>query len=154
MPIPALLAAPLAEFVVTAGKQLIDSLFPDKIAQAKERAEAEFKLLQLTQTERLTDKANETALALKQIDTNIEEAKSDSLFKSGWRPATGWTCVGGLVYTVIYPLVVWVSNIYSIPTPPTLETDQLYVLLTGLLGLGAYRSYEKTKSKAPKVKAE
>lgn len=145
MALPALIAAPLGELIITAGKQLIDAVFPDTIAQAKERAEAEFKLLQLTQNERLADKANETAIALKQMDTNIEEAKSDSLFKSGWRPGAGWICVTGLAYTVIYPLLVWLANILAVPVPPQLDTEQLYVLLTGMLGLGAYRSYEKFK---------
>ncbi len=149
MALPALIAAPLGELIITAGKQLIDTLFPDKIAQAKERAEAEYKLLQLTQNERITDKANETALLLKQADTNLEEAKSESLLKAGWRPMAGWTCVSGLIYTVIYPLLVWLSSIMQMPTPPQLDTDQLYALLVSMLGLGAYRSYEKNKKVKP-----
>jgi len=93
--------------------------------------------------------AQESTIAAAQSEVNKVEAASDSLFKSGWRPMAGWACVGGLVYQVIVrPLLAWLSAIYSWMPPPSLEMDTLLTLLFGMLGLGAYRSYERVNGKA------
>lgn len=90
--------------------------------------------------------SQESTIAAAQSATNQVEAASESLFKSGWRPMAGWACVGGLIYQVIArPLLTWLSSIYSWMPPPSLEMDTLLTLLFGMLGLGAYRSYEKTR---------
>lgn len=86
------------------------------------------------------------AIAAEQSKTNQIEAASDSLFKSGWRPMVGWVCVGGLAYQLVaQPLITWLSTIYSWMPPPSLAMDTLLTLLFGILGLGAYRTYEKTR---------
>jgi hypothetical protein len=80
-----------------------------------------------------------------QVELNKTEAASPSLFISGWRPATGWVCVGGLVYQVmVRPIVqscinVWTPTYTMVP----LEIETLMTLLFGMLGLGAYRTVEK-----------
>lgn len=141
MPIP----LPIAELVIGVGRDLINRIWPNPIEQAKERAEAEFKLLELTQSERMADKANDTAIALAQSRINEKEAESDSGFKSNWRPAVGWICASGLLYLVVYPFLVWYSNNYGLAIPPPADSEGLMTLLFGILGLGAYRTYEKVK---------
>jgi len=90
--------------------------------------------------------AQASSIASEQSKTNQIEAASDSLLKSGWRPMVGWVCVSALAYQMVFrPLLAWLSGMYSWMPPPTLETDTLLTLLFAILGLGAYRTYEKTK---------
>jgi len=85
-------------------------------------------------------------IASEQSKTNQIEAASDSVLKSGWRPMTGWVCVAALAYQMVFrPLLAWGSAICSWMPPPSLEIDTLLTLLFALLGLGAYRTYEKTR---------
>ena len=85
----------------------------------------------------MSDKAaNENAIA--QIELNKAEAQSGSLFIGGWRPFVGWTCGVGLAYNVI------ISQILSIWFEvPEVDPSLLTPVLTGMLGMGALRSYEK-----------
>ena len=46
-------------------------------------------------------------ISLSQIEVNKEEAKSHSLFVSGWRPAVGWVCVLAMINNFI--LIPYVS---------------------------------------------
>lgn len=82
---------------------------------------------------------------------NLEEAKSDSLFKSGWRPAVGWVCVAGLTYTfVVKPILPWIVALFGVVVVPMpdIPMGDLSVLLCGLLGLGGFRTFEKIRGKA------
>ena len=82
-----------------------------------------------------------------QVQINVEEAKSGSLFKSGWRPAIGWIGVFGLGYHyILFPMLQWVANIWlpDIDTP-VLDSEGLMALVSALLGIGGYRTYEKFK---------
>jgi hypothetical protein len=99
------------------------------------------------------------ATDLAQVEVNKIEAGSSSLFVSGWRPAVGWVGVAGLAYQFLgYPLMQWgwsfLQGMDIIPKgltpPPNLETEQLMVLLSGLLGFGGMRSFEKYKGVASK----
>lgn len=90
-------------------------------------------------------------LAMGQMEINKEEAKSPSLFKSGWRPGTGWLCLAGFAYMVIVrPLVPWVLTVAGLDVPPLppIDTVEIGALLFGLLGLGGMRSAERIKGKA------
>jgi len=129
--------------LIPAVTQILDKVLPDPQAAA----DAKLKMLELAQRGELAQLTAETQLAQGQIDTNKIEAASDSLFKSGWRPAAGWTCVGGLFYQIILrPILGWAAaNLWAWSTPPSLEMDTLMTLLFGLLGLGAYRTFEKTR---------
>ena len=83
-------------------------------------------------------------IAAAQSATNQIEASSDSLLKSGWRPMVGWVCVSALAYQmVVRPLLAWGSLAWEWMPPPSLELDTLLTLLFAILGLGAYRSYDK-----------
>lgn len=145
-PLASILVGPLLEI----GKDLIDRLWPDKVAQEKERAAAELELLRLTQSERMADKANEVALALAQIKVNEEEARSGNIFVAGWRPAIGWCCAAAFFYAFLLgPVLTQVSTAYghSFPLPP-IDMDNMMYVLGGLLGLGGLRTFEKVKGVA------
>ena len=75
-----------------------------------------------------------------QIEVNKVEAAHKSLFVAGWRPAIGWICGFALLYsTIISPLLgIWF-------TVPVVDTSLLTTVLMGMLGLGAMRTFEKTK---------
>jgi hypothetical protein len=86
-------------------------------------------------------------IALGQMEINKAEAQTD-MFRGGWRPATGWTCVFGLAYQfVIQPILPWAVSLFgvSVPPLPAIDNETLMVLLTGMLGLGGMRSWEKSK---------
>jgi hypothetical protein len=82
-----------------------------------------------------------------QMAIDIEEAKSPSLFVSGWRPAVGWICVFALAwYYVLAPFSTWLMSIFKIEsTIPMFETGELTTLLFGLLGIGGMRTFEKIR---------
>ena len=82
--------------------------------------------------------ANE--LAKGQLEVNKVEAAHKSLFVAGWRPSIGWCCSLGLLYHVlIAPIAgIWVEV-------PEIDSSLLMTTMNGMLGLGAMRSYEKTK---------
>ena len=130
------------------GGKLLDRFFPDPA----KRAEAQIELVKLQQTGELAHLAAETDLAKGQIAINVEEAKSTSLWVSGWRPCVGWVGAGGLAYAAILePLARFVANLAGYTGAfPVLDTTITMQLLFGLLGLGGFRTYEKSKGVAAK----
>jgi hypothetical protein len=82
-------------------------------------------------------------LAKGQLDVNKVEAEHKSLFVSGWRPAVGWCCCTALLYnTLLSPILgIWF-------VVPEVDASLLTPVLMGMLGLGAMRTVEKTKSVA------
>ena len=122
---------------------VLDKVLPD--AQASANAKVE--LMRIAQTGELAQLNADTSLALGQIETNKAEAASG---KAGalWRPGAGWVCVAGMGYTFLaQPLLAWLSAIQGWPVPPIINTDTLLFLVTGMLGLGGYRSIERIKGK-------
>ena len=89
-------------------------------------------------------------LAKAQIEVNKEEAKSTSLFVSGWRPAVGWVCVTGMGFNfVCMPLGNFACALAGVDISlPPLNLSEMMPVLMGRLGLGAMRSFEKTKGVA------
>ena len=90
--------------------------------------------------------ANE--LAKGQIDINKEQAKHPSIFVSGARPAIMWVCCFGLLWQFfVGPILTWGALMwYPEMIPPELEVEGLVTLVMSLLGLGAMRSFEKSKN--------
>ena len=88
-----------------------------------------------------------TRLDLAQMEVNKEEAKHKSIFVAGWRPFIGWICGASLALEfVVRPLAQWGLDIAGKAVLlPSLDTDALYPILMGLLGLGTLRTYEKFK---------
>lgn len=110
------------------GGKLIERLWPDPA----QRAAAQLELLKLQQSGELTAISG-------QLEINKAEAANPNWFVSGWRPYIGWVCGTGLAYQfLVYPnLVAFVPKIQP------LDMGTLLTLLTGLLGLGGLRTYEK-----------
>jgi hypothetical protein len=87
-----------------------------------------------------------------QMDVDKVEAASTSLLVSGWRPMVGWVCCSGLaIQLVVRPLFTWAASVCGHPVVfPELDTGTMMELLTGMLGLGGFRTYEKLKGVAAK----
>jgi hypothetical protein len=96
----------------------------------------------LVQQQNATQELSE-ALAKAQVDVNLQEAQSTNLFISGWRPSIGWICGIGLFYQfLLQPLSVGLGHGF-----PPLDVNTLISLVTSMLGLGGYRTFEKTRKK-------
>jgi len=84
-----------------------------------------------------------------QAEINKAEAGNPNLFVSGARPAALWVCVLGFGYTyLLQPLLAWASINFGWIAPPPVDSGLLYQLMIGMLGLGGFRSYEKSKGVA------
>ena len=120
------------------GTALINKLFPDPI----QAADAKLKLLELQQN-------GELAIMTAQTDINKEEAKSTNWFVAGARPFILWICGFAMLYcTLIEPILRFVATVlfgYS-GSFPVIDSNFTMQVMFGILGLGAYRSYEKVKN--------
>jgi len=83
-----------------------------------------------------------------QLDINKEQAKHPSIFVSGARPAIMWVCCLGLLWQFfVGPILTWTTGIwFPDMVPPQLPVEGLITLVMSLLGLGAMRSFEKSKN--------
>ena len=130
------------------GSKVIDKIFPDADARDK----AKLAMMELQQQGAFKELEMQYKNATEQLAVNVEEAKSGNWFVAGWRPAAGWVCVMGLLYSVfIRPMISWVATISSLTAvPPVIDNVMLMQLLFGMLGLGALRSYDKKNDIAGK----
>lgn len=88
----------------------------------------------------------DASIAASQAATNTEEAKSSSMFVSGWRPFIGWVCGAGFAWKyILLPAMVFGYGLaeQKLPPLPVIDTAELVGLLTGMLGLGGLRTFEK-----------
>src|SRR5688572_14941514 len=119
-----MLPAILAPLLAIADK-VFDRVIPDKAAADKAKLEMAAAL-----------QSQEFSLALEQIKVNQEEAKSASVWTSGWRPACGWCGALALFYAAILePLARFVSLVffdYKGPFPQ-LDTTITMQILFGIL---------------------
>ena len=126
------------------GKTAIDKIWPDPIKRAEELR----KLEELKQAGDLARLQAEVSLMLGQIDVNKTQAQHPSVFVAGARPAVMWIGAFGLAYAAILePLARFVAAVcfgYE-GVFPQLDTTITMQVLFGILGLGAYRTFEKTK---------
>jgi len=132
---------PIAGIIDSVGK-----IAGDLITTDKEKRELDLREKEIDQR---TD--------LAQIEVNKVEAASMSVFVAGWRPAIGWIGAAALAYQFLaYPLMLWgwtyLQGTGWIPKelqpPPVLKADDLWVILSGILGIAGMRSYEKAKGVA------
>jgi hypothetical protein len=82
-----------------------------------------------------------------QLEVNKTEAAHKSLFVSGWRPFIGWTCGLGMFGNFItIPFANFVLALLSYEIViPLVPLETMMPVLMGMLGLGAMRSFEKTR---------
>jgi hypothetical protein len=132
---------PISAIVETVGNVIGDLHTSDK-----ERLDAEIELRRI-----------DASLMQGQMEVNKVEAASASLFVAGWRPAIGWIGAAAMAYQfLLYPLLVWGWSLMqargwvpsALTPPPMLDTDALWVVLTGMLGIAGARTLEKVKGVA------
>lgn len=117
------------------GKTLLDRFIPDPA----QKAQAEMELIRMAAD-------GELKQVIAQLEINAREAAHPSIFVAGWRPFFGWAGGAGFIYaTILQPLLAWWAGIKGWPAPPTLNLDLLWVVVTGMLGIGGLRSIEKVK---------
>ena len=128
----------IIDTIISTVGTVIDRVVPDKNAREKAKEELE---------RALNDQ--DFQIALEQIKVNAEEAKSESLFKSGWRPSVGWICsIAFALHFVILPLFNWFIMLCGQqPILVPFQMDTLLTVLLGLLGMGTLRTVEKMKVK-------
>jgi len=122
--------------LIPAVATLLDKFIPD--ADEKNKIAHEIATL-------ATKQAHEIALA--QIEVNKEEARSQGIFKGGWRPFLGWVCGIAFAYHfVLQPLLVFILMAYGVSVVlPEFDMSSLMTVLGGMLGLGGLRTFEKYK---------
>lgn len=122
---------------------VIQRIWPDP----EKQMQAQIELLKLQQTAEFKQLEADIQLAVGQMSTNSEEAKNQSVFVAGWRPFIGWVCgTGFAVQFVVGPFASWGSALLGHPIDfPKLDLSDMLPILFGMLGLGAYRTYEKVK---------
>jgi hypothetical protein len=106
----------------------------------------------------LEAKRIDQAIDLGQMEVNKVEAANQNMFVAGWRPAIGWVGAGAMFYQFLaYPLLVWAWTWMQaeqivpqdVKPPPMLDTDALWVILSGMLGIAGMRSFERVKGVVP-----
>ncbi len=121
--------------ILDVGKTILDRFVPDPA----QKAAAEMELIKMAAD-------GELKQVIAQLEINAREAQHQSIWVSGWRPFFGWAGGAGFVYsTIVQPLLTWYGTIKGWPAPPSLNIDLLWVVITGLLGIGGLRTLEKVK---------
>jgi len=96
---------------------------------------------------KITVEKIQARLKEKQLDINLSESKSRSLFVAGWRPCLGW--VGSLSVAYVYllqPILNMILQLFDVHIDwVVLDLGQLMPLILGMLGLGGLRTFEKSK---------
>ena len=115
---------------------MLDKAIPDK--DLKEKLAHEI----ATMAERHTH-----AQVQAQLEINKVEAKHNSMFVAGWRPACGWVCVLGMAGNfLVIPFANMTLNLLETGVEvPMIDLATMLPVLMGMLGLGGLRSFEKVK---------
>ena len=125
----------IVDSVIGIARKVLDKFVCDKDLKTKLQAELQKELI---------------GLDMAQAQANIESAKSSHLFVSGARPAIMWICALGLFTNFfLMPIAEWATARW-LPQVilPELNTEELMGLTLSLLGLGGFRSWEKSKGVA------
>ena len=122
--------------ILDIGKSLLDRFGPE---DKGERAKADAEFMRMAAE-------GELKQVIAQLEINAKEAAHPSVWVSGWRPFFGWAGGAGFLYaTILQPMLAWWASIKGWPVPPILNLDLLWVVVTGMLGIGGLRSVEKIK---------
>jgi len=140
-------AIPVIGKVIEKGLGIVDQMVEDKDQANKIKAEIRKQIESEDHKEVMAELEGQLAI-------NKAEAQHKSIFVAGWRPFIGW--IGGIALAyqfILYPLLVWGWAFLQaqgvVPTeldaPPVLRTSALLTVVTGMLGIGGMRSFDKTK---------
>lgn len=113
---------------------VINKIWPDKSEQEKQELAAALTVI------------------TGQLDINKVEAAHQSIFVAGWRPFVGWVCGLALAYAaLVEPLMRFAAQVWFHYTGqfPSINVDITLQVLLGLLGLGAYRTFERVRGVVP-----
>jgi len=116
---------------------VLDRFFPDKEKAAQAQRAIETALLE-----------NAAQINLAQVEVNKEEAQHRTVFVAGWRPFIGWVCGVALAWHFVGVPVTLFFIAWSgaeVPELPVFDMNSLMTVLTGMLGLGGLRTFEKMK---------
>ena len=121
------------------GGKLLDKFVQDPA----QKAQAALQLLQMQQS-------GELQQMVAQLDVDKTEAANPNVFISGWRPFVGWICATAFgVNYIIGPMGTWIAALAGHPIAfPNIDVTSMMPVLLGMLGLGAYRTYEKVNDAA------
>lgn len=125
------------------GTSVINKIWPDPVKQAEEQR----KLQELAQKGDLEVLNAQVRLLVGQLEINKTEAAHKSIFVAGWRPFIGWVCGVALAWSFVgYPICEFVVALVGVSVDlPTVQTESLFELVLGMLGLGGLRTFEKMK---------
>ena len=124
----------------------IGNVIDDLVTTDKERLDAQIELAKI-----------DASLLTTQMEVNKAEASHASIWVAGARPAILWIGAAAMAWTfVLHPMLVWCWALMQakgwipqgMPNPPTLQSDELWVIISGILGIGGYRTFEKVKGVA------
>jgi len=113
----------VADFATT----VVNKIWPDKSEQEKQQIAAAVMVVQ------------------GQIDINKEEAKSPSVFVSGWRPFIGWVCGMACAWNWIGLKIALFVAAYlgHVLNMQPADISEMMPVLLGMLGLGGLRTVER-----------
>ena len=115
------------------GKSIFERFIPDPA----EKAKAEMEFIKMAAD-------GELKQIIAQLEINAKEATHPSIFVAGWRPFFGWCGGIGFFYaTIVQPSLAWYGTTKGWGTPPDVNIDLLWVVITGMLGIGGMRTFEK-----------
>lgn len=126
---------------------IIDKVLPDPQAAAV----AKVKAMELHASGEGAQLEAATRLALGQIEVNKADASGASAMQRNGRPFILWVCGVAMAWdTVMRPVITYGAALAGHPLPemPNLQTEQLYTVLGGILGLGSLRTVEKVRGAA------
>ena len=121
----------------------VGNVIDDLVTADAERMSAQIELAKI-----------DASLLTSQMEVNTAEASHASIWVAGWRPGVGWVGVAAMAYQfLVYPMLVWGWALLqakgwipsSLAHPPMLDTDALWVILSGMLGIAGARTFEKVK---------
>jgi hypothetical protein len=129
----------LIQALLPVASSVIDRVIPDKEAAEKAKREMQIELVN-----------NINDIAKAQIEVNKTEAAHRNVFVAGWRPFIGWVCGAAFAYHfVLQPVFIFALAAYGVSLElPSFDMGALMTVLTGMLGLGGLRTFEKMKGAA------
>jgi len=114
----------------------------------KIQIEADLVRLQAELTDKAETRVHDEMIA--QIEVNKAEASNSNVFVAGWRPFIGWVGGVGLAYTfILEPFLEFGARVYGYTGKfPEVDTYNLMFLISGMLGFGGLRTWEKVRGVA------